>query len=110
MTVAPHLTGLKIVSSNRTKIAEYQRLSQGLIEISAGQDLREILGTPDEIAFYKAIEAGAGLIVEDSILIVDGEPLIDIKWRLPELRERAKTGTATLVWEVRLSVVQEGQV
>lgn len=110
MNTAPNLDGLKLVSSNVTKIAEYRRLSRDTLPVQSGDDLREIVGTPDEIALYKALEAGPGLIVEDSILVVDGEPLIDIKWRLAELKERAKTQTATLSWETRLSYIKDGMV
>ena len=110
MHSAQHLEGLSLASSNKTKIAEYTRLSQGLIPVITGTDLKEIFGTPDQIALYKALEGGEGLIVEDSILVVDDEPVIDIKWRLKDLMERAKHETATLIWEVRLAYVKDGIV
>lgn len=110
MPCPPHYDGLAIASSNPTKIAEYTRLSRGNIPVISGEDLREIMGTPDEIALYKAIEAGEGIIVEDSILVVDSVPVIDIKWKLPDLMERAKHETAELVWEVRLAYLKAGEV
>lgn len=110
MTPMKRLDGLKIVSSNKTKIAEYSRISQNRIEVVPGSDLPEIVGTPDQIALYKALEAGPGLVVEDSILVVDGTPMIDIKWRLKELRERAQRETCKLVWEVRLAYLKDGVI
>ncbi|WP_410951724.1 non-canonical purine NTP pyrophosphatase [Pseudomonas sp. S1(2024)] len=110
MSPVNRLEGLKIVSSNKTKINEYRRLSGNTIEVQPGTDLPEILGTPDQIALYKALEAGEGLIVEDSILVVDGEPLIDIKWRLEELTQRAQHEPCKLVWEVRLAYLRDGLV
>lgn len=110
MPPVSHLEGLSLASSNKTKIAELTRLSLGAVPVIAGNDLKEIFGTPDQIAIYKALSAGEGLIVEDSILVVDDEPLIDIKWRLKELMKRAETETANLVWEVRLSFVKNGEV
>jgi len=110
MQPAPHLKGLSLTSSNKTKIAEYTRLSLGAIPVIPGNDLKEIYGTPDQIALYKALSAEKGLIVEDSILIVDGEPVIDIKWRIKDLKLRAETETAKLVWEVRLAFVKDGMV
>ena len=110
MTIVPHLEGFSLVSSNKTKLAEYTRLSQGQIPVKMGPDLKEIFGTPDEIALYKALEAGEGLVVEDSILVVDDQPMIDIKWRLKELKIRAESDPAKVVWETRLSLVKEGVV
>jgi inosine/xanthosine triphosphate pyrophosphatase family protein len=110
MNPAAALIDLKIVSSNKTKIAEYRRLSANVIDVQPGIDLPEVLGTPDQIALYKALEAGPGLVVEDSILVVDGEPMIDIKWRLGELKERAQRESCDLVWEVRLAYVKDGLV
>lgn len=110
MNVSQHISGLCLSSSNPIKVAEYTRLSRGMIPVIPGKDLAEIESDPDSIALYKALHAGEGIIVEDSILVVAGIPMIDIKWRLKELIERAVFDPAPLVWEVRLAFAKEGLI
>jgi len=75
---------MKLVTSNRKKLREFQRF--GLeIDIQEGLDLKEVNGTPEEVVIYKAIEAGEGLMVEDTILIIDGIEIVDIRDRINEL-------------------------
>ncbi|MFC4236024.1 non-canonical purine NTP pyrophosphatase [Thalassospira xianhensis] len=69
----------RFVTSNRHKIDELKTIKWPL-GIEQGLDLPEIDGPPVEIAIYKAIAAGAGRIVEDSILLIDGKEVVDIKW------------------------------
>lgn len=76
-----------LVSSNRRKLAEIEEFGLAL-DLKAGLDLPEVAGTPDEVACYKALAAGPGAVVEDTILVIDGEPVVDIRWRLAELNER----------------------
>lgn len=76
-----------LVSSNRKKLNEIQRFGLDL-ELRPGLDLPEVSGTPDEVIIHKAIAAGVGAVVEDTILSIDGEPVVDIRWRLHELAER----------------------
>lgn len=75
-----------LVSSNAKKLAEIKRYGLNL-ELRPGLDLPEIEGTPDEVITHKAIAAGVGAVVEDTILTIQGVPVIDIRWRLEELSD-----------------------
>ena len=73
-----------MLTSNKHKIAEYTAL--GLpFTVAQGDDLPEVVADPVTIVKYKALAAGSKAIVEDTILEVDGEEIIDIKWRVQEL-------------------------
>lgn len=87
-----------LVSSNPKKLAEYARYGLCLA-LTAGDDLPEVDGTPDEVALYKALAAGPGAVVEDTILIIEGVPQVDIKWTLDAVREKP----ATAEWMVTLA-------
>jgi inosine/xanthosine triphosphate pyrophosphatase family protein len=85
MTTVPDLCLL--TSNNPGKLAEYR--SMGLpLRTAPGPDLPEVDGTPEEIAVHKAVAAGPGTLVEDTVLEVDGQLMIDIRWRLGELGSR----------------------
>ena len=75
-----------LISSNAKKLAEFHRFGLDLT-LKSGDDLPEISGTPDEVALYKAKMAGVNAVVEDTILIVDGSPWIEIKWEQDALKD-----------------------
>lgn len=75
-----------LVSSNHKKLKEFARFGLDL-ELRPGDDLPEVEGTPEQVAIYKALMAGPGAIVEDTILVVDNSPWIDIKWNIKHLRQ-----------------------
>lgn len=75
-----------LISSNAKKLAEFRRFGLDLT-LKSGEDLPEISGTPDEVALYKAKMAGVNAVVEDTILIVDGSPWIEIKWEQDALKD-----------------------
>lgn len=96
---------MKLVTSNLSKLAEYKRF--GLtIEAEKGLDLPEVMGTPEEVITHKAIKAGEELLVEDTILIIDGKEVVDIKMRLNELHNYPDGISAQ--WMVSLGVVSNG--
>lgn len=68
-----------LVSSNPTKLDEYARLGLDL-QLQLGEDLPEVHGTAEEVALHKAKMAGCGCVVEDTIVVVDNTPWVDIKW------------------------------
>lgn len=72
-------------SSNEFKIKEFQKHLPNL-RIEKGEDLDEVLGTKDDVIIYKSLDAGPNIIVEDTILIVNGEEFVDIRWRADELQ------------------------
>jgi len=76
---------MKIVTSNTNKLREFQRFGLNY-EMAPGLDLLEVKGTMDEVIVYKALDAGAGLIVEDTILEIDGQEVVDIRWKIDELK------------------------
>lgn len=101
---------LLIVTSNPSKRAEYQRFEIPGLTVSDGPDIREIVGDPDDIIIYKALEAGEGRIVEDAIIRLDGEPMIDVRWKIDALRKGEYQTGAELIWEVRLGLMQDGVI
>jgi inosine/xanthosine triphosphate pyrophosphatase family protein len=76
-----------LVSSNLTKIAEFKNYLGDTLQIQSGKDLPEVLGTIDEVITYKSLDAGDGYIVEDTILIINGEEVVDIRWKIDSLQE-----------------------
>jgi inosine/xanthosine triphosphate pyrophosphatase family protein len=95
-----------IVTSNPSKREEYQRFGIPNLQVIDGPDIREVNGTPDEIIIHKALEAGEGRIVEDAIIKLDGEPMVDVRWKIEALRKGEYPLGAEIIWEVRLGVVQ----
>jgi inosine/xanthosine triphosphate pyrophosphatase family protein len=63
---------LKLNTSNQNKLREFQRMfgSFGKTLESTSVDLKEILGTPEEVVRNKATEAGEGVIIEDTRYVV----------------------------------------
>ena len=98
---------LKLVSSNVRKLDEYRRFGVGDLQVEPGVDLNEVDGTPMEVIIHKAIAAGPGRIVEDSVLIVDGETFVDARWRLGSVHEWFGKRTT---WIVNLGVNEDGYV
>lgn len=76
--------GIRLVSSNPRKLEEFRRFGMG-IEVAAGHDIVEAHAESEMVAVYKAIAAGAGSLVEDTILVIDGEEFVDIKWHVENL-------------------------
>jgi len=92
---------MKLVTSNKQKLEEFKRILPE-IEAVQGKDLREVDGTHEEVIIYKSIEAGKGTIVEDTILIVQGEEVVDVKWKIEELKKHKDS--AHCVWVTILGV------
>lgn len=59
---------LRLNTSNQNKLKEFQRMfaSFGVTLDHTALDLREILGTPEEVVQNKATEAGDSVIIEDT--------------------------------------------
>lgn len=74
----------RLVTSNLTKLREYGRLGLPMAA-EPGLDLPEVDGTPDEVMLHKSAAAGPGTVVEDTVLEIDGQPMVDIRWRLDEI-------------------------
>lgn len=105
--MAHSLSGLTLLTSNLNKIAEYKAFGLTGLAIAAGPDLAEVDGSPEEVILYKAISAGEGNVVEDAVFIVDGLPVVDIRWRVSAVDEWFGK---PVVWEVRLGVNRGGKI
>jgi len=92
---------MELITSNKKKLEEFKRI---LPEIKSrpGDDLREVEGTAKEVIMYKSLEAGIGAIVEDTILIINGEEVVDIKWKIDELKKLKPVDTIKASWQVML--------
>jgi inosine/xanthosine triphosphate pyrophosphatase family protein len=86
---------LRLVSSNQRKLAEFRELGLPMA-VAIGQDLPEVDGTPDEVILHKSVAAGAGTLIEDTVLEIDGVPVVDIRWRLGGL-DRSEGSRAAFV-------------
>lgn len=93
-------------TSNQNKLNEFKRF--GLqFEIQTGLDLPEVNGTIEEVIKYKALHAGEGILVEDSVLKIDGEEVTDIRWRIDEL---AELKDPEIQWQVSLAILEDNTV
>lgn len=79
------LSEFTLVTSNENKAQEFARFGLSEISFAKGEDIEEVDGTPDEVIVYKAIQAGAMRVVEDSVVLVDGDAMVDIRWKLSAL-------------------------
>ena len=77
---------LKLVTSNKKKLHEFNRLGLDAEMMSLGADLKEILSTPEEVCIYKSQMAGPDTICKDTSLDIDGETVgVEIRWLLDNL-------------------------
>ena len=98
------MTGVKLITSNPYKFKEFQKLIPN-ISMENGQDLKEVDGTKEEVAIYKALMAGDNCMVEDTILEVNGKEIVDIRWKIKEL----KTGQKS-VWITTLALNKNNHI
>lgn len=92
---------LIISSSNKQKINEYKDMGIPNLKVIEGKDYKEVKADAEKVALYKALSAGENVIVDDTILEIDGEEIIDIRWKLKEISEMKNVG---VVWRVTLSI------
>lgn len=91
-----------LVTSNWQKLEEYR--SYGLpFEVREGIDIKEVESDSLTVAIYKALAAGEGAMVEDSVLMIDGKEAIDIRWRVQELVEQMQANNSDIQWLVTLA-------
>jgi XTP/dITP diphosphohydrolase len=102
-----HGVELSLNTSNKDKLAEYQRL--GLVGLKTTRiDLPEPNGTPDEVIASKATQAGEGVIVEDTSLDIEGADVgVNIRWMMDNLKHL--TGRKA-IFRTMLGVLIEDQV
>lgn len=89
------LQKIKMLTSNVFKTAEYKAM--GLTVIHG--DIDEVLGTPEEVSIHKALAVDEYVVVEDTIVYIDGEPIVDWKYTFADHAVDKKP----FVWHVNLS-------
>lgn len=77
-------------TSNKDKIREFKRIFGNELEIQNGYDIKEVMGSMDEVILYKSLDAGKNIIVEDTILTIDGKEVVDIRWNQEDKLKNAK--------------------
>ncbi len=76
-------------TSNAKKIKEFSEFFPDL-KIEKGEDKKEVLGTIDEVITYKTLEEEKNVLTEDTILLVNGKEIVDIKWKIKSVEEGDK--------------------
>lgn len=87
---------MRLVTSNPNKLREFKELGLDL-DIAPGIDLKEVQGNINEVILHKAKDAGPGLVVEDTVLLVNGEEVVDIRWRVQEMAQQEGAEAAWVV-------------
>lgn len=95
-----------LVTSNQSKIAEFKRFGLDF-EIVSGNDVKEVNGTIDEVIIYKALESSNRRIVEDTVLLVDGIEIVDIRYKIHSLKEQSRQ---SIMWVVSLGIRDRGYI
>lgn len=98
---------LKLSSSNKQKITEYTNFNIPGLVVVKGEDYKEVRSDALTVSIYKALSAGEGVIVDDTILEINGEEVVDVRWKLEEV---SKMDNPKITWIVTLSVLDEGFV
>lgn len=106
----PSLNDILFLSSNQVKINELSRYKLPGLTCGIGEDIKEVEGTPEEVILYKALSAGEGILVEDAIIVVDGVPYIDVRWRIPSFLSGEFNVGAPVSWEVRMGVMHNNHI
>lgn len=96
------LQKIKVLTSNPYKRKEFE--AQGLAVIDG--DVREVQGTPNEVILYKALAVEPFTVVEDTITVIDKQPIVDWKTSFAEHAVDGKDFT----WQVRLAFRDESKV
>lgn len=91
---------MKLVSGNQFKINEYKNIAIDFNEFieTVVVDLEEVMGTPEEVILYKTLSIPENSFVDDAIIEIDSEPVVDIKWKL----ENMKTTIENVTWIVHI--------
>lgn len=75
---------IKILSSNEFKLKEFESAigNDSRFQLTKNVDIREVSGSAVEVILYKSLESSPNTIVEDSILSINGEEIVDIKYQM----------------------------
>lgn len=91
-------------TSNENKIKEFKRF--GLpFSVSKGVDIKEIQSDIDNVILHKALDSAENILVEDTVLIVNGEEVVDIRWKIKEIQEMSNPD---ILWVTSLAIKSDG--
>lgn len=94
---------IQLTTSNKNKIAEYARF--GLpFDVAEGMDLKEVLSNIEDVILHKALDAGKGKLVEDTVLTINDEEIVDIRWKLSEL---TTMDSPKIKWTTSLAILDD---
>ena len=97
---------IKLSTSNKQKIEEFK--SFGLtFAITEGKDLKEIADTSRNVIIHKALDSGEGILVEDTVLLINGKEVVDIRWKIKEL---STLKNPIIQWVTSLAILDNGKV
>jgi len=100
---------LVFISSNPMKIAEFKRLLRGYtLKVRKGKDLHEVNGNSIQVVTYKCLDAGENNIVDDTILEINNKEVVDIRWKLTQLKNMKERPTA--IWKTTLGFLQNNKI
>lgn len=97
-------SNITLTTSNKNKIKEFKRFGLSF-DVSKGLDLKEVDSNIDDVILYKAIDAGENLLVEDTVLVINDEEVVDIRWKINEL---TKEKNPQIKWITSLAIVDDG--
>ena len=86
-----------LLTSNPNKLKEFQKYIPEMTS-EIGKDIREVDGTSEEVIIYKTLEVPKGRMVEDTILLVNGVEVVDIRYTGND----AINDGDNLIWSVKL--------
>lgn len=89
-----------VVTSNMNKFLEFKEILGDELKIEKGLDLKEVQSDSLTVIFHKSADAGDGYIVEDTLLVIEGREVVDIRYKINELQNMDKVVEAT--WIVNL--------
>lgn len=99
-------TKFTVATSSEKKQDEFREII-GAEDVSfLDIDIDEVDGTPDEVIVYKVREVPENTLVEDSIVVIDGKPIVDWKF---SYHKHVVPGKA-FTWEVRVAVREGGVI
>lgn len=95
---------LKLTTSNKRKIEEFKRFGLEIPIVENAPDLKEVDSDINDVIIFKAIDSGVNNLVEDTVLVIDDEEVVDIRWKIDELRNKPN---AKIFWITSLAFVDE---
>lgn len=103
-------SGIYLLTSNKNKISEYNRISKGLIKAKEGIDIREVLADPLTVILQKSKNIDDGCAVEDTILTIDGKEVVDIKFLMGDMEKIPLGSEVDACWQVMIAYKSKGSI